>query len=240
MELTFFTDNYPIEMLIRVILATLLGLIIGLERQLTHKAAGLRTQTLVCLGSAVFTMMSLYGFVPDNHQGWLHREADPSRVAAQILAGVGFIGGGAVLKQGLNIYGITTAATLWMSASIGMAIGCGQYWVGIIAALVSLILLTALGKVEKFYFHKLSSEDTRIRVKITCKSEYLDNIINHLNAKFKNIIEMSVTQPTNECDNYEVDFIIDVFNYVSTENIYKTIASVKNFQTISVNKLVEP
>ena len=102
------------DILIRIIFSIVLGSIIGLERELTNKAAGLRTQILVCLGSCLFTILSIYGF---STAVTLYPLGDPSRVAAQIITGIGFIGAGTVLRQGLTVTGLTTASTLWIVAT---------------------------------------------------------------------------------------------------------------------------
>ena len=106
------------DILLRIIFSIILGSIIGLERELTNKSAGLRTQIMVCLGSCLFTILSIYGF---STAVTLYPLGDPSRVAAQIITGIGFIGAGTVLRQGLTVTGLTTASTLWIVAAIGMA-----------------------------------------------------------------------------------------------------------------------
>ena len=108
------------NMLLDILLAMVLGFAIGFERELTNKWAGLRTHMLVCMGSCIFTLLSIHAFPVFAHSP----QADPARIAAQVLTGIGFIGGGTVLKHGSAIYGLTTAAALWITASIGMACGC--------------------------------------------------------------------------------------------------------------------
>jgi putative Mg2+ transporter-C (MgtC) family protein len=125
------------EVIFKILLACLLCGLIGLEREYRQKAAGFRTHLLVGLGSAMFTLISMHGF----------GAADPSRVAAQIVSGIGFIGGGAILRHGLSVRGVTTAATLWLVAAIGMSVAVGWYEPALIAtavALLTLILLTNL------------------------------------------------------------------------------------------------
>lgn len=131
--LSFLNDEVIIKLLISCVLCGL----IGLEREYRQKAAGFRTHLLVGLGSTLFTLLSLHGF----------GVSDPSRVAAQIVSGIGFIGGGAILRHGLSVRGVTTAATLWLVAAIGMAVGVGWYQPGLVAtamALLTLLLLTRL------------------------------------------------------------------------------------------------
>lgn len=124
------------ETLLRVAVAAALGGAIGLERELDEKAAGLRTHMLVAVGSALFTLVGAYGFADLSTA-----TTDPSRIAAQVVTGVGFLGAGVIFRQGFTIRGLTTAASLWIVAAVGMAAGAG-YWQGAViaagAALVSL------------------------------------------------------------------------------------------------------
>ena len=115
------------EVLLRLVLAALFGGVLGLERELREREAGLRTHLLVSVGSALFTIVSAYGFREFLNSGESVVRADPTRIAAQIVTGIGFLGAGAIIRQGLSIRGLTTAATLWVVAAIGMASGAG-YW----------------------------------------------------------------------------------------------------------------
>jgi putative Mg2+ transporter-C (MgtC) family protein len=129
------------QLLVRLGLAAGLGAAIGLEREWSQKAAGLRTNTLIAVGSALFTIMSieLSPGVP----------ADPTRIAAQIVTGVGFLGGGAILRTGGSVKGLTTAAIIWINAAIGMAAGGGRYRVAILGAIATLVVLQVLLPVER-------------------------------------------------------------------------------------------
>ena len=128
--------------LARLAVATALGAAIGLERELDEKSAGLRTHMLVALGSALFTLVSAYGF--SEFIGKDHVSFDPSRIAAQIVTGIGFLGAGVIFRSGFNVRGLTTAASLWLVAAIGMASGAG-YWQGaVIATGVGIVALRPL------------------------------------------------------------------------------------------------
>ncbi len=120
-------------MILRLVLAAALGAIIGYQRERSGKPAGLRTHILICIGSALFTIGSLYGFGVT---------ADPARVAAGIVAGIGFLGAGAIMRREEGIVeGLTTAATIWAIAAIGLAAGAGLYLVSTVTAAVVLIVL---------------------------------------------------------------------------------------------------
>jgi putative Mg2+ transporter-C (MgtC) family protein len=115
------------EIALRLVVAAALTGAVGLEREWRERAAGLRTHMLVGVGSALFTLVSAYGFNDFLISGTAVVRADPSRIAAQIVTGIGFLGAGAILRQGLTIRGLTTAAGLWVVAAIGMAVGAGFY-----------------------------------------------------------------------------------------------------------------
>jgi putative Mg2+ transporter-C (MgtC) family protein len=139
------------EVLLRLFVAAALGGAIGLERELRERQAGLRTHLVVCVGAALFTLVSAYGFEGIVSQGSV--VADPTRIAAQIVSGIGFLGAGAIIRQGLSVRGLTTAATLWLVAAIGMASGAG-YWDGALIATFGALL--TLGPLRIFAFRILS------------------------------------------------------------------------------------
>ena len=130
------TIGWP-EVLLRLFVAAALGGAIGLERELRERQAGLRTHLVVCVGAALFTLVSAYGFEGVLSQGRV--VADPTRIAAQIVSGIGFLGAGAIIRQGLSVRGLTTAATLWLVAAIGMASGAG-YWDGALITTIGALL----------------------------------------------------------------------------------------------------
>jgi len=135
----------------RLVLATVLGGLIGLERQFRHKAAGLRTNVLICFGAAMFTVLSAQ--MADKFGG------DHTRIAAQIIAGIGFIGAGTILHSQGSIVGLTSAATIFVTASVGMAAGAGLYATAIFATVVILIALVGLGKLEDYFESRHSQKN---------------------------------------------------------------------------------
>ena len=130
--------------LLRIAVAAGLGGAVGFERELREREAGLRTHLVVCVGSALFTLVSAYGFHDFLVSGGNVVRADPTRIAAQIVSGIGFLGAGAIIRQGLSVRGLTTAATLWLVAAIGMACGAGYYSAAIISTAAALITLGPL------------------------------------------------------------------------------------------------
>lgn len=136
--------EYELHMAVRLVLAAILGGLIGLERESLNKAAGFRTHTLVCLGSCLimitsFEMSSKYG-----------PGADPARLAAQVVSGIGFLGAGTILHSGFGIRGLTTAASLWVVAAIGLAIGAGRYVTAIVTTVIVFVVLVYFGGLEEY------------------------------------------------------------------------------------------
>lgn len=124
-----------------IVLATILGAVIGLERELSGKSAGLRTNLLICLGASVFTILS--------REMAAGTGGSVTRIAAQIVTGVGFLGAGAIIQDRGGVHGLTTAATIWLVASIGMACGARFYQLAVISTLIAIVVLFGLGKLER-------------------------------------------------------------------------------------------
>lgn len=148
-------DYTLISYFLRLILACVLGGMIGLERDLHGRNAGIRTNVLVCVGSALFTIVSISV-----------RGADPSRIAAQIVCGIGFLGAGAILKDGFNIRGLTTAAYMWFIAAVGISCGLGQWVLSSVGAIGVLGLTISVKCMERMLPRRLS-----MHIKMECASE---------------------------------------------------------------------
>ena len=134
MEVWHISSWTELDIVLRIVFAALIGGIIGYEREHAEKPAGFRTHLLVCVGAALFTVLSIYGFGEDL--------ADPSRIAASVVVGIGFLGAGTIMsREGGVVVGLTTAATIWAVAAIGMAVGAGLYLVALPTAVIVLIAL---------------------------------------------------------------------------------------------------
>jgi putative Mg2+ transporter-C (MgtC) family protein len=138
------------EIGIRLLVSLIIGVFIGLEREVQHKAAGLRTSVLICLGSTIFTISSI-DFAS------LSGTVDPSRIAAGIVTGIGFLGAGAIIQTRSSVHGLTTAATIWVMASLGLAVGLGSIALAIGGAVLSLLILNPMQLVEGWVKGKKSS-----------------------------------------------------------------------------------
>ena len=150
----------------RLAIAAALGGAIGFERELRDREAGFRTHMLVSLGSALFTIVSAYGFREFLTSGDQVVRADPTRIAAQIVTGIGFLGAGAIIRQGIPIRGLTTAATLWVAAAIGMASGAGYYPGAVIGTVVTLIALWPLRRLAFPVFERLRPEERSMIIEL--------------------------------------------------------------------------
>ncbi|AEK62101.1 mgtC family protein [Collimonas fungivorans] len=152
-----------VEMIIRLLIAAALGSVIGFDRERLSWAAGLRTHMLVCVGSALVMIVSAYGF--QEVVGKPGIALDPSRMAAQVVSGIGFLGAGSILLRGEVIRGLTTAASLWSVAAVGLAVGGGLYIAAAAATLIILIILAGLKPLEKRFFVARQRREVRLVVR---------------------------------------------------------------------------
>jgi putative Mg2+ transporter-C (MgtC) family protein len=132
------TDLAASELIRRLVLAAVIGGLLGAERELRRKSAGFRTNILIGVGCAIFTIISLT----------MSPKADPARIAAQIVTGIGFLGAGTILRGRSGVHGLTTAATVWVNAALGTAAGAGQYTLAIIGGGITITVLAILGPIE--------------------------------------------------------------------------------------------
>jgi putative Mg2+ transporter-C (MgtC) family protein len=154
-----------LDLAVRMLLAAILGAAIGLEREIHEHPAGMRTHLLVSLGSAIFTVLSIYGFAGVG-SGSVSPTVDPTRIAAQIVSGIGFLGAGAILKYGTSIRGLTTAASLWTAAGIGMAAGAGEW---VIAAVGTFIVIFSLWPLNALVerIHRPGASSIKLRLEVS-------------------------------------------------------------------------
>ncbi len=171
-----FVENYPFplwEGVLRIVIAMLLGAVIGLERERRRQPAGFRTHTVLALGSALLSMVSV--FVPSVYGTGVN--VDPSRIASQVVSGIGFLGAGAILRMGVSVKGLTTAASLWTTAGIGLAAGAGMYVLSLFSTAVLLVVLSLMSKFEKEFIGK---KGRYVRVVVEDSAQALGEIRRHL------------------------------------------------------------
>ena len=150
------------EVLVRLVLTAALCGVIGFERETRDQSAGFRTHILLGLGAALFTLVSAYGFTAFTEaaieSGGRGIQFDPTRIAAQIVTGIGFLGAGAIIRQGIDIRGLTTAASLWAAAAIGMAAGAGYYFGAAVTTVVVVVVLYVLREIRNAMFARFGAD----------------------------------------------------------------------------------
>ena len=187
------------ELVLRLVLSAVIGGLIGMEREANNRPAGLRTHILVTLGSTLIMLLSTQAFSYPQGTG------DPARLAAQVVSGIGFLGAGTILRNGNTIRGLTTAATIWVCGGLGLAIGVGYYTGALITAVIVLVSLTGLGRVEK---KVLSKKYNQVIVKCGERPGLLGDI-GHVFGK-SNMIIKSIQIFRNSEDSFEFgDYKVD-------------------------------
>lgn len=170
------SDALQLVLLFKLLLATVLGGAIGLERELAGKPAGLRTNILICIGAALFTHLSIsiaqIGFTPDGRP-----YGDTTRIAAQIVSGIGFLGAGAILHAHGAVVGLTTAASIWVVAAVGAAIGAGAYVEGVGTSVLIVLVLVGLRPVERKLLARRRKINATVRVNRDGRWDIIDDIL---------------------------------------------------------------
>lgn len=229
-----FDLGFHLTILIRIVASVVFGFGIGLERELTNKYAGLRTHMLVCLGSCVFTVLSIYGF--PNFTNQVQPYGDHARVAAQVLTGIGFIGGGTVLRHGSSVYGLTTAATLWVAAAIGMACGAGMLGIALSSTLLSVGVLVFVRIFETNVLTTSTKNIKRLKINITCKAKHADDIHNFIIANFEYMHEISRKQDEDENGDVTIYAITDVSGKKPIQSAHKKFQNLKGLDSILIQE----
>ncbi len=227
---------FDLNIIIRVISALLLGFAVGLEREMTNKYAGLRTNILVCLGACVFTIISIYGFPAITVTSVELGTRDTARVAAQVVTGIGFIGGGTVLRHGATVFGLTTAATLFMSAAIGMACGAGMYDLAIVATIVAIITLVSVRFFEKNVLVSSTKNLRKLKISLKCVDKNADEIYEHIVNKYPNLKEISKKSDENIT---KISVILEMNAKKPMQSLYKEFQKFEGIESVSIQEFCE-
>lgn len=170
------SDALKLVLLLKLLLATVLGGAIGLEREIAGKPAGLRTNILICVGAALFMHLSIYaaeiGFSPDGHP-----YGDTTRIAAQIVSGIGFLGAGAILHAHGAVVGLTTAATIWVVAAVGAAVGAGAYVEAVGTSVLIIVVLVGLRPFERRMLLRRRKVNATLRVQRDLRFDVIEDIL---------------------------------------------------------------
>lgn len=165
--------DFSVEYIFRIVLSAILGALIGYERQFKHKSAGLRTNILVCIGSCLIMILS--NLLYENVEG--KTNADPARLAAQVVSGIGFLGAGAIIKEGVNVIGLTTAACIWVVSGVGLAVGAGYYAIAIFSSLLVYIILEILSHMDNWF---VPTDNIMLKIKMVNSSDKIKEVYNKL------------------------------------------------------------
>lgn len=206
------------EIILRLVAASILGGLIGIEREVNNRPAGLRTHVLVTLGATLVMLVSIDGFT-----GTGNRLGDPARLAAQVVSGIGFLGAGTIMRTGNNINGLTTAASLWVSAGIGLAIGVGYYLGAIVTASIVLITLMTLGNLEK---KMLTKKYRIIEVLVNDRPGVIGQIGTIMGAHNVSIRDIAVTNSDIEDEQVEARFMVKTSPSFVQSMFYRDIYSI--------------
>lgn len=223
------------NMLLDILLAMILGFAIGFERELTNKWAGLRTHMLVCMGSCIFTLLSIHAFPVFAHSP----QADPARIAAQVLTGIGFIGGGTVLKHGSAIYGLTTAAALWITASIGMACGCGFNRLAIVSTVIVVSVLVLIRIFEKQFIHRGSKIIRKMSVTFFCPKDIIEDAYKKVLSTFESIYEIKQKNSSDSENFKKISFKLCLQTKNPIQYIHNELEKIEGIESVSIQELYE-
>lgn len=213
------------EVIIRLLVSALLGSVVGLERERLNWVAGLRTHMLVCVGSTLIMMVSMYGF--GDVLGKEHVVLDPSRVAAQVVSGIGFLGAGTIFFWRREIIrGLTTAAALWAVAGIGLAIGGGMYSAGIATTVIVLIILAFLKPVERLISKNVELSKHILRIKIHPKKISLESVEQTLTDAGIKLVEMEVRKVA--VSESSTEYLLEINIVGSGEKLLRLADELKN------------
>lgn len=226
-----------LHIFLRLFLAVILGGLVGFEREQSNHPAGFRTHILVSLGSALIMLISIYGF--SDFMNAENVSFDPSRISAQVVTGIGFLGAGTILRHGFTVTGLTTAASLWVVAAIGLAIGAGFYFGAVITTLFVLISLTVLAKLDPYITRK--KQFVKIRVTVVDHPGKLGEITSFLgerriNIKAVNILDEENTEGQDSETFVSITFLLKIPKHESVPFIVDQIKQLNGVKEVQYGK----
>lgn len=224
--------EYYLVITLRLFLAAVLGGLIGMERESLNKSAGLRTHTLVALGSCLVMITSL-GMFQDFGQG---TSGDPSRMAAQVVSGIGFLGAGTILRSGFFVRGLTTAASVWVVAGVGLAIGAGYYFLAVAATVTIFLVLVCLPRLERFFLVK-KKRFKRITLQVTDKPGALGRVSSALGALGIDIrnVEMDGGEETTAQETISICFYVIIPYHLNEVEVLEHLKAVEGVRKVTLN-----
>ncbi len=213
------------EIIFKLALACILGAMIGLERESLNRPAGLRTYTLVCVGSALAMIVSIDIYM----QYYQTVNADPGRIAAQVISGIGFLGAGTIMREGASVRGLTTAAGLWVVACIGLAVGAGLYIPAVATTIIILFVLIYFIRFEQFFTGMREYKGLVIVVEDRPgQVGNIGSILGDMGVLIKNI---QLTHLENE-DNLEVELLVELPSGMKISEVIEELSTMKELKSI--------
>lgn len=222
---------FEVQLLIRLLLATLLGGLIGLERELHGRPAGFRTHLMVALGAALYMGISIHFYQEyGGMSGNLAVRVDPGRVAAQIVVGIGFLGAGAIIRENASVRGLTTAACLWVAAAIGTACGAGMLLIAVMVTAISLISLLVLKRVEEGLNRDTYQQVTVVSGYHEGLSERITQVVRDCGS---DLMESGVERDV-EAGTVRFDFRVRVISGIATCRLVDVLSGVEGVKRVSL------
>lgn len=233
-----------LNFVLSIVAAAAFGFCIGLERELTNKYAGLRTHIMVALGACIFTLISIYGFPTfANGDNVVISQAtgirDTARVAAQVVTGIGFIGAGTVLRNGPIVLGLTTASTLWIAASIGMACGAGMFDIAFAGTAMAILTLVMVRLFERNVLPSSTKRTKLIKISIVCNIDYAQTVQDFIIEKYQDISEMKKRTLNADENSVKITCGINVMDKKPIRDLYKSFQTLKYIDSISIQEYNE-
>jgi len=216
----------------RMLLSLFVGALVGIEREYHKQPAGLRTHILISMGATLIMLLSIY--IPQTFNEY--QPADPGRLAAQVVSGIGFLGAGAIMKFGFNVKGLTTAASIWVIAAIGLAIGAGMYWATTIATSILLFALIFLDIIEKWIFPAKFIKHLRIYSAAGFELK-TDPILELLKRKKVSVRTIDIEQSFDE-KKTSLYFVIQINEKVKINRLSEEIGEIEGVQMVKLHQIV--
>ncbi|QJD85800.1 MgtC/SapB family protein [Cohnella herbarum] len=215
------------ELALRIVLSVAAGGLVGLEREWSNRAAGFRTHILVCVGATSIMLLSIYGFSEFANEA--NVRMDPARLAAQVISGIGFLGAGAIMRNGFTISGLTTAASLWVVAAIGLSVGAGFYFVSVLTTFVVLFSLFLLNRWEKRFFSL--KRKRRTEMKVVCQAGQVSEVVKLVEEKGIVIVDISVDKKEWETDKDTSASTVQIKFILKFDNEYMLVQLIDHLAT---------
>ena len=239
-NLAWLQDNKDIMMVVRLVVAAILGGIVGIERGSGDRPAGFRTHILVCVGSALFMLVSMYGFddmAPATavHESDLGARRDSARIAAQVVSGIGFLGAGTIVHEGLTIRGLTTAASLWMVSAIGLAVGSGMFFLSAMATAITMVTLVTFHTWEKRFASNSRSDRRFVRITTSNRNGAITDITGYLTLNGIQVKSLNVKKNKDK-DSLIIDLYLKVGKSVDGADYVRGLQSIEGVISVENSK----